>query len=100
MQKDKFDDAVAAYTEAITLDGVSHFLFSNRSAAYVGANKYEEALKDAEQAIALNPTWPKGYFRKSVALNAMKKHREAELSCTKGKWTYGNVLKYFHRNLT
>lgn len=85
LASDKYDEAIAAYTEAIALDGENHVLFSNRSAAYAKASKYEEALKDAEQTIALNPTWPKGYSRKSAALTGMEKYSEALLSYKKGK---------------
>lgn len=73
----KFDEAVAAYTEAITLDPKNHVLFSNRSAAHAKAGNYEEALKDAEETIQLNPTWPKGYSRKGSALSYMQKYVEA-----------------------
>lgn len=31
--------------------------------------KYDEALKDAEQCVKLNPTWAKGYTRKAAALH-------------------------------
>lgn len=84
LASDKYDEAIAAYTEAIALDGENHVLFSNRSAAYAKAGKYEEALKDAEETIALNPTWPKGYSRKSAALTGMEKYSEALLSYKKG----------------
>ncbi|KAH8266668.1 hypothetical protein KR018_008726, partial [Drosophila ironensis] len=67
LNAEKFDDAVAAYTEAIALDGQNHVLYSNRSAAYAKAGKFQEALEDAEKTIQLNPTWPKGYSRKGVA---------------------------------
>lgn len=74
---DKFDDAIAAYTEAIALDPKNHVLFSNRSAAHAKAGNYEEALKDAEETIKLNPTWPKGYSRKGSVLSYMQKYVEA-----------------------
>lgn len=74
---DKFEEAIAAYTEAIDLDPSNHVLFSNRSAAYAKAGKYELALKDADQTIALNPTWSKGYSRKGSALSYMEKYVEA-----------------------
>lgn len=77
LAEDKFDDAVAAYTEAIELDPKNHVLFSNRSAAHAKAGNYEEALKDAEETIKLNPTWPKGYSRKGSALSYMQKYVEA-----------------------
>lgn len=94
LKVDKVDEAIAAYTEAIALDGQNYVLFSNRSAAYATAGKNKEALKDAEQAIVLNPTWPKGYLRKGDALHGMKKCREASLSYKKGRrsWNYFKVI--------
>lgn len=74
---DNFEEAIAAYTEAINLDPSNHVLFSNRSAAYAKAGKYELALKDADQTIALNPTWAKGYSRKGSALSYMEKYVDA-----------------------
>lgn len=43
-------------------------LYSNRSAAYVRYGKPEEALKDAEEALKLDPHWGKAYGRKGKAL--------------------------------
>lgn len=74
---EKYDDAIAAYTEAINLDPSNHVLFSNRSAAYAKAGKYEDSLKDAEKTISLSPTWSKGYSRKGSALSYMQKYVEA-----------------------
>lgn len=33
---------------------------------------YFRALKDAEKAVALCPSWPKGYYRKGRALLGLK----------------------------
>lgn len=77
LTENKFDEAIAAYTEAISFDGKNHVLFSNRSAAYAKAGKYEEALKDANETVQLNPTWPKGYSRKGSALSYLQKYAEA-----------------------
>lgn len=52
-------------------------MYSNRSAAYAKAGQYEDALKDADETIALNPTWPKGYSRKGSALSYLQKYVEA-----------------------
>lgn len=81
---EKFDDAIQAYTEAIKLDPKNHVLYSNRSAAYAKAGRYESALEDANQTIALNPTWPKGYSRKGSALSYMQKFVEAFHAYSKG----------------
>lgn len=74
---EKFDEAIQSYSEAISLDPNNHVLYSNRSAAYAKAGKYEQALKDADETIAKNSTWPKGYSRKGSALVGMQKFVEA-----------------------
>uniref|UniRef100_T1PII1 Stress-induced-phosphoprotein 1 n=1 Tax=Musca domestica TaxID=7370 RepID=T1PII1_MUSDO len=77
LNAEKFDEAVAAYTEAIALDGKNHVLYSNRSAAYAKAGKFAEALEDAEQTIKLNPTWAKGYSRKGAAAAGLGDYMKA-----------------------
>lgn len=74
---ERFDEAIAHYTEAIQIDPVNHVLYSNRSAAHAKAGNYELALKDADETIKINPTWPKGYSRKGSALSYMQKYVEA-----------------------
>ncbi|XP_046473704.1 stress-induced-phosphoprotein 1 [Neodiprion pinetum] len=68
LQEGKYDEAVKYYTEAIALDGSNHVLYSNRSAAYAKAEKYEQALEDAAKTVELKPDWVKGYSRKGSAL--------------------------------
>lgn len=84
LSENKFDEAIAAYTEAISFDGKNHVLYSNRSAAYAKAERYEEALTDAEKTIELNPTWAKGYSRKGSALCGLQKYPEAFGAYSKG----------------
>lgn len=49
----------------------------NRSAAYLGAKDYVNALVDAEAVIKLKTPWVKGYFRKGKALAAAGRLDEA-----------------------
>jgi tetratricopeptide (TPR) repeat protein len=44
-----YPKAVKQYTMAIRMDKTSCVLLSNRSGAYCGCGKYEEALADAER---------------------------------------------------
>ena len=64
LQAQEFDEAIAAYTEAINLDPKDHVFFSNRSAAYLSKGDAHSALSDAERCISLNGSWAKGYSRK------------------------------------
>ncbi len=61
---------LARYSEAIQT-AVSeqdlHKLYSNRSLAYARAQRYEDALHDAQKAIELAPSWAKGYWRLGMA---------------------------------
>lgn len=66
------------------MDPSNHVLYSNRSAAHAKAQNYEAALEDANQTIALNPTWTKGYSRKGSALAYLGRHDEAIETYNKG----------------
>lgn len=77
MTAENYDEAIKYYTEAIELDPNNHVLYSNRSAAYAKQGKYELALIDADETIAKNPSWSKGYSRKGSALAGMQKYMEA-----------------------
>ena len=66
----RLDAAVAAYSEAIALDGTNAIYFANRSSAYIKQESYGLAVKDADMAIALDPDYVKGYYRRGTALLA------------------------------
>ena len=54
---------------------------SNRSAALLKLNKVQKALADAEQCIELRKDWEKGYFRKAVILETLKKYDQVLNPC-------------------
>jgi len=70
--------AVRLFTDAINLDPNDHRFFGNRSYCYDQLGQYEEALNDAEKAIKIAPHWPKGHFRKGLALKGLTKYIESE----------------------
>jgi len=82
-QAGDYRKAVRLYTRAIELDGMNSALYSNRSAAYLlggkqmGIDTRSMALRDAEKAIKLKPTWFKGYSRRGDALFKMERYEEA-----------------------
>ncbi|KAI6082488.1 hypothetical protein F4821DRAFT_247022 [Hypoxylon rubiginosum] len=65
----KFDEAVDAFTQAISIDPTNHILYSNRSAAYASKKDWTSALKDAEKTTEIKPDWPRGWGRKGAALH-------------------------------
>jgi len=50
---------------------------NNRAAAYTKLLAMPEALKDAEAAIKIDPTFIKAYIRKALTEQAMKEHSKA-----------------------
>ncbi|OTB19271.1 hypothetical protein K445DRAFT_192208 [Daldinia sp. EC12] len=56
----KFDEAIDAFTKAISIDPNNHILYSNRSAAYASKKDWTNALKDAEKTTEIKPDWPRG----------------------------------------
>jgi ankyrin repeat protein/Flp pilus assembly protein TadD len=79
-----FPRAIKAFSMAIRLDRANHVLYSNRSAAYVGAGQFEQALADAQKCVSLAPNWGKAYARHACALSALGQHAEAVKVCTRG----------------
>lgn len=68
--------AIAQFTEAISYVPKPEY-YSNRSAAYLKVPDLPKALADAEQCIAVNPEFVKGYVRKGAALLLMKEYAKA-----------------------
>ena len=69
----EFLKAAASFTKALKADVGSDTefrgtLLSNRSAAFARLNKAAAALKDADEALQLRPSWDKAAFRRGVAL--------------------------------
>lgn len=63
-----FPRAIASYSEAIDLQPTNAVLYSNRSAAYAGLNKWAEAAEDGKRCVELDPTFVKGYHRAGLAM--------------------------------
>lgn len=60
----EFEKAIESFTKAIeSSPEPNHVLYSNRSGSYASLKEYDQALKDAEECIKINPSWPKGYNR-------------------------------------
>ncbi|XP_055595902.1 uncharacterized protein LOC129746327 [Uranotaenia lowii] len=81
-----FTEAILHYTHAIKLNPAEPILFSNRSLAFLKMQQYYYANEDADRAIALNPAWAKGYYRKAEVHMAVGHYDTALLS-------YGKALQ-------
>ncbi|PRW33332.1 stress-induced-phospho 1 [Chlorella sorokiniana] len=64
----RYDAAIAHYSRALGMCSTDAALWSNRAAAYLAKGWPQQALHDAEHALALRPDWPKAWGRKAAAL--------------------------------
>jgi len=70
-------EAILWFSFAILLDPSNFIFYSNRSAAWINAKNYSNALADANKCIHLNPNWARGYSRKGAACFFLKQYDEA-----------------------
>ena len=84
LSEGRLEDAVAAYTEAITLEPDNHIFHSNRSGAHARASNFAQAEADAARCIALAPGWARGYSRRGFALFSLSRFVEAAAAYEKG----------------
>jgi heat shock protein 1/8 len=64
-----YDGAIKSFTEAINAEPSNEAYYSNRSAAYLKARKFEDAIADGKKCVELKPEWAKGYSRQGAALH-------------------------------
>uniref|UniRef100_UPI0037E99194 stress-induced-phosphoprotein 1-like n=1 Tax=Semicossyphus pulcher TaxID=241346 RepID=UPI0037E99194 len=75
----QYEMAVKYFTDAIKYNPKEFKLFGNRSLCYERMQQYENALRDADLALCMEPNWIKGLFRKGKALCGLKRYYEASL---------------------
>ncbi|RUP43272.1 hypothetical protein BC936DRAFT_137403 [Jimgerdemannia flammicorona] len=76
--------AVQQYTEAIKRNDKDHRSYSNRAACYLKLLALNEALKDAQKCIELDPSFVRGYTRKASIEIARKEYDSALETLTEG----------------
>jgi stress-induced-phosphoprotein 1 len=69
-----FAAAVKLYTESIKRAPSDARGYNNRAAAYMKLMALTEALKDANDAIKVDPTFVKAYIRKATILHTMREY--------------------------
>jgi serine/threonine-protein phosphatase 5 len=78
LQAGHFVEAIELYTQAISVSSKPNaILLSNRSQALIKIENYGLAIADATAAIAADPSYPKGYYRRGTATFALNKPKEA-----------------------
>lgn len=55
----KFREAISVYTKGIEFDETNVLLYSNRSAAYLGLEDYENVVLDSQRSLELDRNWIK-----------------------------------------
>ncbi|KAH8996973.1 chaperone [Lactarius hatsudake] len=72
-----FAGAVKSYTESIKRDPSDARGYNNRALAYTKLVALPEALKDAEEAIRVDPAFVKAHIRKASVLFALREYTKA-----------------------
>lgn len=75
-----YEEAEVLYTKCLSMNvdnDMKVILLTNRSAAKLGLKHFEEALQDANDAIAMDSSSLKAYYRKASALEGKQHFREA-----------------------
>ncbi|RHZ76763.1 hypothetical protein Glove_193g63 [Diversispora epigaea] len=80
-KKSDFSGAVQKYTEAIKRNDKDPKSYSNRAACYTKLMAFQEALKDCEVCISLDPTFVKAYLRKAAVEFLKKEYSNCLTTC-------------------
>lgn len=77
MANKDYELAINKYTEAIKVLPTNAIYYANRAAAHSSLKEYDQAVKDAESAISIDPSYFRGYSRLGFAKYAQGKPEEA-----------------------
>jgi len=72
-----FLQAAVIYTEAIGMCLDLHLAWANRAQCFLQTGQSEKAFEDATRCTELAPDYAKGWFRKGMALHALRRFGEA-----------------------
>jgi stress-induced-phosphoprotein 1 len=72
-----FPSAIKEFDEGLRRDPTNVAIYSNRSFAYIKLMEPAQAIKDANKAIELDPTFVKAWARKGTCHQMMKEYHKA-----------------------
>ncbi|KAG0176190.1 Stress-induced-phosphoprotein 1 [Apophysomyces sp. BC1021] len=76
-KQSKWPEAIEQYTEAIKRNDKDARPYSNRAACYLKLMAINEAQKDADKCVELDPSFVRGYIRKAAVEFAKKEYQKA-----------------------
>ncbi len=74
----RYEQALAAYEQALHLDPNSAVAYNNKGNALGELKRYEEALATFKRALRLDPNYALAYYNKGLTLQALGKRDEAQ----------------------
>jgi len=81
-----YESAVMFFTKAIDSNRALDYLYNNRAAAYMKLKKYDQAKKDLEKSISLNPNNVKALSNMAIVMFHLKNY-------VKSYYYYSHVKK-------
>ncbi|KAK9827817.1 hypothetical protein WJX74_003555 [Apatococcus lobatus] len=88
--------AIAHYSRAIRMSPTSHFLYTNRAAAYLARGWQGDAwfaMLDSEQAMVLEPSFPKAHARRVKSLKALGRLKMARAAAQRFKMDFPHHIQ-------
>uniref|UniRef100_A0AAG5DDU4 RNA polymerase II-associated protein 3 n=1 Tax=Anopheles atroparvus TaxID=41427 RepID=A0AAG5DDU4_ANOAO len=76
-----YQDAIDLYTQAIKMYAGNAVYYSNRALCHMNLEQYAECLEDCSVAIAKDPTYIKGYYRRMQAYERLGLNEKAVSAC-------------------
>ncbi|EYC00697.1 hypothetical protein Y032_0113g355 [Ancylostoma ceylanicum] len=80
----RYTEALESYEQAIAARPDNAILFANYAAILLRLGRVEEALKNADHAITLDPKWAKAYYRRGEALRRQNALLPAVVALSEG----------------
>lgn len=65
------------------MDGQNAVYYCNRAAVYSRLGNHTQAIKDAQTALSIDPSYSKAYGRLGLAYSSLERHKEAKESYEK-----------------